>query len=322
MKEIKRIGLGTFPFAGVFGQMEEKNVAEIIDQFFSYGGRLIHVAPVYAMGKVEEIVGNILKRYERNKYTLMTCCGWVIENGNSRRSAKYDEVVNCCENSLSVLNTDYIDIYMLHLPDLQTPAQETADALSKLLEQGKIKEICVSNVDLEQLKAYNKYGNISYIQNRMSLINQSIDTEFRTYCKDNNIKLMAYQSIERGLLTSRVLGNFGFAENDLRLKKPEFAENTIKEIASFVKATLLPIAESLSIPISSLALKWLLDTQYADISLCGISKNRYFDDVLAVDNTPSLSPEVIETINEGYKIFSDKIESIYNISVRTLIGTA
>ena len=322
MNKINRIGLGTFPFAGVFGAIDKHVVEKIILQFLDYGGRLIHVAPVYGFGKVEVDVGNILKKIPRDRYCIKTCCGYMLDGEKPRVSAKYNDILKSCEESLRNLHTDYIDIYMLHVPDPNTSFDETATALTELKKLGMVKELCVSNVSLEQLIGYNLNENISYIQNRMSLINQSLNEEMYAYCASHEIKIVAYQAIERGLLTNRILSDFILSEDDLRTKKPEFDINIINEIRRFVKMTLLPVALELNIPIAALVIKWLFDSQKADFVLYGISKMQYFTDVLTVDNTPVLDYDIIKQINEGYSSFEKYISQKHNISVRRFIGVS
>ena len=132
---------------------------------------------------------------------------------------------------------------------------------------------------------------------------------------------MAYQAVERGMLSDRImLNDFGFAENDLRSKKPEFKDIVRKEVAAYVKEVVQPVAKKLELSITAVALKWLFDYYGVTAALYGISKMSYFDDVLAADNALTLPDEDIQTLNKGYWDFSAHIANTYGKSVNDFFG--
>jgi aryl-alcohol dehydrogenase-like predicted oxidoreductase len=199
MKKKNRVGLGTFPLASVFTKVTNKQAEEIVKAFIDEGGYYIDVAPIYGFGKVEQTLGKILKAIPRNQYFLMTKCGWVgIESKKLAVSSKKEDILRECDNSLKRLSVDYIDLYFVHLPDPDTPFKETMKTLLKLKKKGKIRQIGVSNVSLCELKEYQKYGRVDYVQNRFSSINRSIDSDFAKYLLKERIGLIPYQVIERG----------------------------------------------------------------------------------------------------------------------------
>ena len=207
--KINRVGLGTFPLAGVFNTIKLQDSKSIIRSFIDKGGYYIDTAPMYGFGEVEKILGSVLKKYQRDKYFIATKCGYINVEGKTfqtiQKSGKYSDVIRECERSLKRLNIDYIDLYFMHSPDPNIPISEKLKALSKLQDEGKIKEIGVSNVNLDELKEYNKTGKIKFIQNRFSLINRSIDLKLQKYLLDNKIQLVPYQVVERGQLTRKML---------------------------------------------------------------------------------------------------------------------
>src|SRR3989344_9210303 len=178
MEKRNRVGLGTFPLAGVFSPVTKTKAKRVVQKFLDEGGYYIDTAPLYGFGEVEILLGDALKKYSRNQFYITTKCGYIDVEGKTfqtiQKSGKYKDVVRECERSLKRLQLDYVDLYFVHSPDPDTPFDETMEALFKLQKDGKIKEIGVSNVNLEELKEYNKFGNVKYIQNRFSLINHSI----------------------------------------------------------------------------------------------------------------------------------------------------
>lgn len=196
-----RIGLGTFPLANVFAPVDKNKAKDIVRTFLDNGGYFVDCAPMYGFGEVENLLGEVFKNYSREKFNISTKCGYIDVEGKTfqtiQKSGRYDDVIRECERSLMRLQVDYIDLYFMHSPDPNVPIEETLRGLEKLQTDGKIKEIGVSNVNVEELKEYNKTGKITFIQNRFSLINQSISSEMQKYLLENNIKLVPYQIIDR-----------------------------------------------------------------------------------------------------------------------------
>ena len=319
MKNLNGIALGTFPFANVFSNVDEETASKILKTFIENGGEFIHVSVAYNSGKVEEFLGKELKKYDRNQFKIMACCGWTLRDGKYVLSGKAEHVKKCCDEVLKRLNLEYVDVLMSHAPDISTPYEETIDAMNELLEEGKCKELCVSNVSLEQLKRYNYRGTVKYIQNRFSLINQSISEEMYNYCKINDIKITTYQSIERGLLTDRVIEGLKLNENDLRLKKPEFRDEIQEEIGLWAFKWLKPIANELNVSILTLVIAWTLKNQNIFAVICGISKEKYYIDYLNV-NKINITNEILGKINFAYNVLQEEIYNKYQKTIIEFLG--
>ena len=319
MKQLKGISLGTFPFANVFGTIDEESASEILKRFIEYGGDFIHVSLVYNNFEVEKFLGKQLKKYPRDSYKIMACCGWAYENGVAKLNGTKSAVEECCNGTLERLGLDHLDVLMSHAPDTNTPYEETIDAMAKMRTMGKCKQLCVSNVSLDMLKRYNYSGQVDYIQNRFSLLNQAFDSDLVKYCLDHGIQITTYQSIERGLLSNRILDGLKLDEADLRNKKPEFKDTIKAEIANWMATYLLPIASREKLSILSLVLCWTLQNQPVDSVLCGISKMKYLDDYL-IAAKHKLAPATINDINRAYDAFSVSIREKYHQSVREFMG--
>jgi len=238
-----RMGLGTFPLAGVFNKISKEKAKEIVKLFLNNGGYYIDAAPLYGFGEVEKLLGEVLKDYPRDKYYVITKCGYIDVEGKTfqtvQKSGRYNDVIRECERSLQRLKLDYIDLYFVHSPDPNTPFEETMRALTDLQKKGKIKYIGVSNVTLAELKEYNRDSNVDFIQNRFSLINRSIDQKFQKYLLENKIGLIPYQVIDRGQLTGKVFENISnLSEKDLRKGRSDWQPNKLDVMAKWVKENL------------------------------------------------------------------------------------
>ena len=319
-----RVGLGTFPLAGVFSKISEDKAKDIVRQFINNGGYYIDTAPMYGFGEVEVLLGEVLKNFPRDKFYLATKCGYIDVEGKTfqtiQKSGKYDDVVRECDRSLKRLCLDYIDLYFMHSPDPDTPADETMKALSRLQEQGKIKEIGVSNVNLAELKEYNKTNKVRFIQNRFSLINRSIDKELEQYLVSKKIGLIPYQVIDRSQLTSKVFeGVENLREGDLRIGRSDWLPERIDVISDWVKENLSPIAKKLGVTIGQLSIAWALHQKYLSFVIVGVT-NPEFIPINLRANDIVLSDDIISEINNAYTQLENLIKEKYSQTIREFRG--
>lgn len=318
-KLLNGIGLGTFPFANPFRKIEAATASEVLHTFLRTNEKYIDVAPTYAFGQVETFLGSELKKYSRDEFFVNTSCGYILKDDKFVVSGKYADVIADCDASLQRLGFDYIDLYISHIPDVNTPFSETMGALKELKQKGKIKRIGVSNVSLEQLKEYNADGGVEFVQNRFSLLNHSVSEEFRNYLLSNNIGLVAYQVIDRGLLTNKMLSSFAPTEDDLRSKKPEFKPEIVQELSRWIAESVYPIAQKYGISIATLAIKWALNQDFVAMCQCGATNPKYikdFSDVNAVNTSPSFYSEV----DAVYDALVNHLQTAYGQTVREFMG--
>ncbi len=225
-----------------------------------------------------------------------------------------------CNISLKRMGLDYIDLYFMHSPDPNTSAEETIKAMVELKKQGKIKEIGVSNVNLTELKEYNKNGDVKFIQNRFSLINQSIDTEFQDYLNKNDIKLVPYQVIDRGQLSDRVFNKIeNMRKEDLRIGRSDWLPEKLNVITDWVKEELSPIAKKLNISLEQLSIAWALHQKYLGFVIVGMTK----PEIISVDlqsNDIKLDKDILNEINIAYKNLIEKVKKVSGQSIREFRG--
>ena len=319
-----RVGLGTFPLADVFSHISKDAGIKLVKRFIEMGGYYIDTAPMYGFGEVEVLLGEALKDYPRDKYYVATKCGYIDVEGKTfktiQKSGKYEDVIRECERSLKRLKVDFIDLYFMHSPDPKTPVEETMRALVKLQEDGKIKEIGTSNVNLKELKEYNQSGKITFIQNRFSLINRSINFEFEKYMMDHSIKLVPYQVIDRGQLTGKVFeGVTKLRDGDLRVGRSDWLAEKVDMIADLVKSPLSPIAKRLGITLGQLSIAWALHQQYVGFVIVGNTNPEYTKINLKAGSV-KLTPEIVKKIDAAYKVLEDSIKEKYGQSVREFRG--
>lgn len=214
---------------GVDDNESQRAIATALDN----GVNFIDTAPAYGWGHSEEVVGQAL-RGKRDKVLIATKCGiwWEDTRGSfhfhldgkdTYISVRPDTIAVEIENSLSRLNTDYIDLYQVHWPAKppeQTPVADTMACLMKLKEQGKIREIGVCNLTVPQLEEYSALGDIVSDQFRYSMLYRAPEADVLPWCAQKGLATLTYMSLEQGLLTGKV----GL---DREFKPDEFRSNEV-----------------------------------------------------------------------------------------------
>lgn len=319
-----RVGLGTFPLASVFSKISKNKAKDIVRKFVNDGGFYIDTAPLYGFGEVETLLGEVLKEYKRESFFVISKCGYIDVEGKSfqtvQKSGKYDDVIRECNKSLERLGLSYLDLYFVHSPDPNTPFEETMKALTKLQDEGKIKEIGVSNVNLSELKEYNQTGKIKYIQNRFSLMNRSIDKIYQEYLLENKIGLIPYQVIDRGQLTGKVFeGVEKLQEGDLRIGRSDWLPDKVNVIADWVKNRLSPIAKKLGITLGQLSVAWALHQKYLSFVIVGVTNPEYIPINLKSNNI-KLSSHVLNEIDSAYSELEKQIKKDFGVTIREFRG--
>jgi aryl-alcohol dehydrogenase-like predicted oxidoreductase len=182
-----------------------------------------------------------------------------------------------------------------------------------------VRELSVSNVNLEELKEYNKTNKIGYVENRFSFLSRSVDKEFKEYLLKNNISLIPYHLLEIGFLTNLALQDYRLRDGDLREKLPYWNQENQDLIFKFVKEEIAPVAKELGITIEQLNMAWALSQEFIKFVIVGTTRLDYLKTNLKSDEI-KLSEEVLERLENIYLDFENKIKQTYNKSVREFRG--
>lgn len=315
-----RVGLGTFPLSSVFNPISSEKAENLVKSFIENDGYYFDVAPLYGTGEIESLLGRSLKGVPRDQYYLGSkTIKHVDSNGKLFKSGKYQDVIEQIDNSLRRLNTDYVDLLMIHQPVDDALIEETLSAMEQLQKEGKVKELAVSNVNLEELKAYNKTGKIRYVQNRFSMISRSLSLEFEKYLIDNKIYLLPYHLLEIGLLSDSTLTDYKLRKGDLREQLPYWNRENQEVICQWVRESLSPIANKVSCTISQLNIAWALQQPFIDYVVVGTTR----EDNLKINlkaNEIKLPLEAIKEIEARYDELARFVKENYGQSMREFRG--
>jgi aryl-alcohol dehydrogenase-like predicted oxidoreductase len=195
-------GIGGAPFWKTEG---DKNSLNSIKKAYELGINFFDTAPVYGFGRSEELIGKALKPI-RDKVIIATKCGlrWDKEAlGSIRKDASKSSILEEVDQSLKRLDTDVIDLYQVHWPDVETEQKETMETLLEIQAKGKIRHIGVSNYSAEQIKDCTKFGEIVSLQPEFSLLARDIQNDSVPVCLENKIGIIAYSPLASGVLTGK-----------------------------------------------------------------------------------------------------------------------
>ncbi|MGN7987088.1 aldo/keto reductase [Pedobacter sp. 22226] len=314
--ELSVITFGAWAAGGwMWGSTDRNDAINAIKAGYDLGVTSIDTAPIYGQGDSEEIVGDAIKGISRDKLQLVTKFGmrWDLAKGefgfksknNDKKEIdiyKYagkESVIYECEQSLKRLGTDYIDLYQIHWPDVTTPISETFEAVSRLIEQGKVRYAGVCNYDVAQLKEADQTLEIVSNQIPFSMVNRGVEEEIVPFCIEKNKSVLAYSPMERGLLTGKLNPGHQFEEGDHRQGNKFFSPESIEKTNAFL-AKIKPLADEKNATLSQLVLRWTIERPGITIALVGARNEKQ-----AVQNAEAvnvkLSAEEIQLINTELK---------------------
>ncbi|MYL18921.1 general stress protein [Halobacillus litoralis] len=285
--EASRIGLGTWAIGGwMWGGTDEKESIKTIHSALDQGINLIDTAPVYGFGKSEEIVGEAVRQYGRREDLLLAtkvAMDWKDEETVFRNASK-ERIHQEVEDSLRRLQTDYIDIYQVHWPDPVTPIHETAEALSYLHKQGKIRAIGVSNFTPEQMDIFREAAPIHTLQPPYNLFEREIESKTLPYVQDHEITTISYGSLCRGLLSGKMSTDREFEGDDLRNNDPKFNQPRFKQYLNAVQELEQLAEKRFGKSVLQLAVRWVLDQPGSGIALMGGRRPDQLNPVNGISN--------------------------------------
>jgi aryl-alcohol dehydrogenase-like predicted oxidoreductase len=268
---MSRVALGTWAIGGsLWGGSDTFESIRTILAALSMGVNTIDTAPVYGLGRSEEIVGQALKMHgHRDRIVISTKAGleW-DEHGRVHRNAGKESIIEGVEGSLRRLGTDYIDIYCVHWPDPLVPYEETAEAMSTLHRQGKIRTVGLSNYSPGEMDNFRKASPLHIVQPPYNLFERAVESDILPYCSKSGLTTMAYGSLCRGLLSGQTAPDSRFYGDDLRRFDPKFQPPRYGEYLEAVYRLDDFAGERFGKSVLDLAVRWVLDSG-VDVALWG-----------------------------------------------------
>ncbi|WP_253712500.1 aldo/keto reductase [Bradyrhizobium sp. WD16] len=252
---VSALGLGCMSFSGVYGASDDAAATALIQDAIDRGVTLLDSADMYGWGHNETLLGRAIAS-RRQRIVLATKFGQVQGTaGANTVDGRPEYVMAACDASLKRLNTDVIDLYYQHRVDPRVPIEETVGAMARLVEQGKVRALGLSEARPDTVRRAHKVHPIAAVQTEYSLLYRSEAEETLKTTRELGISFVAYSPLGRGVLTGAVPTEL--AESDRRRSHPRFSGDNLAHnlaLAARVKA----IADRKRCTPSQLVLAWLL----------------------------------------------------------------
>jgi len=302
--KVSKVCLGTWNITGdsTWGYQEEKNSIETIKEALDCGINFFDTAEMYGDGYSEKLLGKLLSPI-RDRVVI----------ASKTVKAKYDEVINACENSLKRLKTDYIDIYYIHWPRREVPFEETVRAMEKLKEDGKIKVLAASNFGVSDLTEILKYYPVKLNQLAYNLLFRAIEYEILPFCIEKNISVACYSPLAEGLLTGKFTSADEVPVGRARIRhfskdRPmsQHREDGAEEETFQAIKEVRKIAEELNILMVHLSLAYLLHKKGVEIVVAGARKSSQVRENASASDI-SLSEDIMKKLDKATEKLKEKL---------------
>lgn len=300
--ELTTLGLGTWAIGGPWqygwGAQDDRESIATIQRAVELGINWIDTAPIYGCGHSEELVGQALRPL-RHKPIIATKCGLRWNAAREKlNNLDPDSIRRECEESLSRLGIGRIDLYQMHWPIPDEHIEKAWEAMAYCVEQKMVSHLGACNVTIEQLQRLQKVFPVAAIQPPYSMLKRGIETGLLDYCGKNNIGVVCYSPMQKGLLTGKFNADYlgTLSANDHRLRDPNFQNPRFEKIIAIVQE-LKKIAAESGRTVAQLAIAWVLRRPEVTAAIVGARKPKQIEEtVLASDWV--LSQDEIETIDQ------------------------
>jgi len=266
------IGLGCMSFSGVYGASDDAAATALIHDALEAGVTLFDSSDAYGKGHNETLLGNALKG-KRQGVVVATKFGNLGGAGGKYADGRPEFVISSCEASLKRLGVDVIDLYYQHRIDPGVPVEDTVGAMKRLVEQGKVRALGLSEASPKTIRRAHAEHPIAAVQNEYSLLYREQGDDTRKTTRELGISFVAYAPLGRGLLTADIADPATLTDGDTRKRQPRYAGDNLKHnvaLAQKVEA----IARRKGCTPAQLALAWVLAQGPDVIPIPGTKQNK------------------------------------------------
>jgi aryl-alcohol dehydrogenase-like predicted oxidoreductase len=283
---ISAIGFGCWEIGGGYGSIEESEFIQAVNRALDLGVNCFDTAEAYGFGASERSLAKALGG-RRREAVITTKFGIGYPDATNYRDSTRKRVIASIEKSLANLNTDYVDVYLVHWPDRNTPFEETMRALDDLVRQGKVRAVGLSNFRRDEIEACMRARRIDVVQYCWNMFDRRMQKEIYPYCRENGIGVMAYGSLAYGMLTGTFNEEMTFEKNDWRSKRGQLAninlfqhlfgpDHYLKNLRAVEELKGMARRYRKSLP--QFALRWTLSNPVISTALVGCRNPREVED--------------------------------------------
>lgn len=276
--QVSILGLGCMGMSISYGVPDDAESIATMHRAFELGCNLLVTSDAYGSGINESLVAQAI-RGRREQVLLATKFGNVGLGGGvpeGLSGGHPDYVALACERSLQRLGVDVIDLYGLHRVDAAVPIEDTVGAMKRLVEQGKVRHLALSEAGAQTIRRAHQVHPIAAVETEYSLWSRDVEAEILPACRELGIGFMAYAPLGRGFLTATIKQVDALIEKDRRREHPRFLPENINKNNSLL-SHLERVASAHQATPAQVALAWLLAQGGDIVPIPGTKRRRYLE---------------------------------------------
>src|SRR5262245_11129885 len=301
--EVGALGLGCMGMSISYGEPNDEESIATMHRAIDLGANLIVTSDAYGNGVNEELVAKAVKG-RRDKVLLATKFGNLALAGGGAAPALSgghpDYVPQACDKSLKRLGVDVIDIYGMHRMDKTVPIEDTVGAMKRLVEQGKVRYLQLSEAGAERLRRAHKVHPITCVETEYSLWSRDVEQDILPACRELGIGFMAYAPLGRGFLTAAIKTLDALIAKDRRREHPRFGADNLKKNVELL-APLEKIAAARKATPAQISLAWLLGQGPEVVPIPGTKRRTFLEQNCAAADV-KLSAEEVATLSRAFPL--------------------